>query len=100
MLAGAPAAAAQPPAPKVSVPSALASSNADDDSWFAPHEARAAVAYAPVCDGDAYRAYCDEYNAKFDVYHRLHQEMSAVKRCARLLCFSCCTRVYGLRHVG
>ena len=70
------------PAPKVSVPSALASSNVADDSWFAPHEARAAVAYAPVCDGGAYRAYCDEYNAKFEVYQRLHQEMSAVKRCA------------------
>ena len=68
-------------APAVAVPSALNSSNAADDSWFAPHEGRPPVRHAPVCGGNAYRAYCAEYAAKLEVYHRLHQEMSSVRRC-------------------
>jgi hypothetical protein len=64
----------------VAVPSALASSNMADDSWFALHEGRPPVAHAPVCSSDAFRAAAAEYAAKHEVYHRLHQEMASVRR--------------------
>ena len=61
-------------------PSALASSNCADDSWFAVYETRQPIQHPPVADSRQYKAYCEEYSAKFDVYHKLHQEMSTVTR--------------------
>ncbi len=61
-------------------PSALASSNCADDSWFAVYESRQPIQHPPVADAPHYKQYCEEYSAKYDVYHKLHQEMSTVTR--------------------
>lgn len=61
-------------------PSALASSNYADDSWFAAYESRQPTRYAPVADARSYSDYCTQYSAKYQVYHKLHQEMSSVTR--------------------
>lgn len=61
-------------------PSTLASSNLADDSWFAVYEARSPIQHQPIADARQYKDYCEEYSAKFHVYHKLHQEMSTVTR--------------------
>ncbi|BDA42317.1 hypothetical protein COCOBI_03-2040 [Coccomyxa sp. Obi] len=66
-------------------PSALASSNCADDSWFAVYEARSPIQHQPVADARQYKDYCEEYSAKFHVYHKLHQEMSTVTRYVKAL---------------
>lgn len=61
-------------------PSNLATSRCNDDSWFAAHESRQPLPHPPVADDRQFNSYVAEYNAKYEVYHRLHQEMSAVHR--------------------
>ena len=70
------------PAVALGLCSARSASSSDyDASWFALHEGRAPVAYAPVASAAQAAGYAREYDAMYGVYFRLHQEIEANRRC-------------------
>ncbi|KAK9845974.1 hypothetical protein WJX81_007324 [Elliptochloris bilobata] len=62
-----------------------ASSSEYDASWFAEHEGRSPIDYAPVASAAQAAGYAREYGAKYGVYFRLHQEIEANRRAVKAL---------------
>jgi hypothetical protein len=83
-----------PPMPEP--PSNLASSRCNNDSWFAAHASRQPISHPAVANNQQFNDYVAEYNAKYEVYHRLHQEMSAVHRFGFCSAFCLPARPHGL----